>query len=263
MFREPTWFASVDYTSFDVIHLHLFALRQVGTAVPVMSTVGYPLTELYRYRECWGEHRLRRAEALERTWARQMHVHIPWLNQVDPSIMSAYSPTAREFLVSHGADPMTTRIIGTAAPMRSAPRRGSSGKALLFVGRDFRRKGGQMVLAAFRELRDEGQDVTLTVVTSAADAPRNRDLDVAWVLDPDRDELLHDVYPRHDVLVAPTASDCGAPYSVLEALQSGLAVVLSDLPWLDDRLRPPAVTRVARDPYAIAEALRSWSLAAR
>lgn len=41
-----------------------------------------------------------------------------------------------------------------------------------------------------------------------------------------REELLHDYLPHIDVLVSPTSSDCGAPYAILEALQSGACVVL-------------------------------------
>ncbi len=49
--------------------------------------------------------------------------------------------------------------------------------------------------------------------------------------------------PHIDVLVSPTSSDCGAPYAILEALQSGACVVLSKNAWLDDRLVEPAVRR--------------------
>ena len=68
-----------------------------------------------------------------------------------------------------------------------------------------------------------------------------------------------DVVTRHlpeiDVLVAPTRADCGVPYAVLEALRAGIPVVIADLPWLDERLCPPAVRRVPPQPDAVATAL--------
>jgi hypothetical protein len=78
---------------------------------------------------------------------------------------------------------------------------------------------------------------------------------VTWILDADRRTLLEEIYPVHDVLVSPTSSDCGAPYAVLEALQAGMAIVLPPLPWLDERLRPPAVTFASRSSTEIARAL--------
>lgn len=254
MFREPTWFVKIRPGTFDVIHQHLFAVRQVGQRVPVMSSAGYPLTVLYAQRERWGGLHLAVAEWLEKAWARLVRVHIPWLHQVTPSIMSVYSAASENYLLEKGVRTGSTRIISTGLPELSVGKQSPPGKALLFIGRDFDMKGGPLVLAAFRLLLRSHPDATLTIVGSPP--PAEQDLPaVRWLHGVDRDVLLAQVYPACDVLVAPTRSDCGAPYAVLEALQAGLAVLLSDLPWLDPRLAEPAVTRVPLDPHGICSAL--------
>jgi hypothetical protein len=57
MFAEPLWFATVDPAAFDVVHLHLFSLRQVDSAVPVVSSAGYPLNVLYHEGRGWSASR--------------------------------------------------------------------------------------------------------------------------------------------------------------------------------------------------------------
>lgn len=255
MFREPTWFVEIEEDAFDVVHQHLFAVAQVRNRVPVVSSAGYPLTVLYTYREGWQPWRLALAERLELWWSRLLRVHNPWLHQVRPSVMSVYSSAAERYLWAHGADVHATRVISTALPPRQVGRRNSTGNALLFVGRDFKAKGGGLAVELFRRLTAMGHAVTLTVVTDEPPPIDSRDADVTWLTDLDRSELISELLPRCDVLVAPTFSDCGAPYAVLEALQSGLAVLLSNLVWLDPRLTGPAVRIVDRDLDEMATAL--------
>lgn len=247
MFREPTWFVEIEVGAFDVVHQHLFAVAQVRNRVPVVSSAGYPLTVLYKHREGWPKWRLSLAERLELLWSRRFKVHTPWLHQVRPSLMSVYSLAAERYLWSHGADRHTTRLISTGLPARRVDKRRSPGNALLFVGRDFQRKGGPLAVQIFRQLKSAGHSVSLTVVTDQPPPVEFRDTEVEWLVNLDRQVLLGEVFPRSDVLLAPTTSDCGAPYAVLEALQAGLAVLLSNLVWLDPRLTGPAVRLVDRN----------------
>src|SRR5579872_1092869 len=62
LFREQTRFITAEPDSFDLIHNHIFALRQIGTRVPTVSSAGYPLSELYRSREGWTPTRAARAD---------------------------------------------------------------------------------------------------------------------------------------------------------------------------------------------------------
>ena len=258
MFREPVWFVTVDASAYDLIHAHLFPLGQIGPQrLPIMSTYGLPLGELYQSRDGWGARHARLAERCESAWAKLLRVHVPWLHQVTPSIMAGYSKAARDFLVHQGADPETVRLISTGLPAEPLPPPSRDGRSLLFVGRDFHRKGGDRAVAAFRALRAENADVHLTVVTTATAVPAGLEPEIRLILDPTRDEVIQDIMPGHDILLAPTRLDCGAPYAVLEALRSGMPVILATSPWLDQRLSTPAVTPTDGSPAQVAASVRA------
>jgi glycosyltransferase involved in cell wall biosynthesis len=245
MFREPWWFVSIKPGAFDLVHQHLFAVRQIGTRVPVVSTAGYPLSVRYQDAEHWSQWRVRRAVVLEKTLSRFLRLHNPWLIGRPGNVLSGYSLKFWAFLVGHGATPASTRVIGTGLQDLHLPPKQTNGTTLAFIGRDFDRKGGTEVLRAFRILKGRHPALRLIMVTTIENIAAHSIVGdgITVLADLPREELLHDYLPHIDVLVSPTSSDCGAPYAILEALQSGACVVLSKNAWLDDRLVEPAVRR--------------------
>ena len=255
MYREPVWWVHITPGHYDVVHLHLFAVRQTGARTPVVSSAGFPLPELYRSREGWSRLRCAVATRLETTYARLVDSHVPWLrSQSDSARMTVYSEEFRQVLLASGQDPAKVSVASTFLEDTEVRPRRADGKTLAFIGRDFLRKGGLTATRAFSHLRETDPSWRMVVVTSTADArqvPRVPGLEVRT--DQDRagvEELLAET----DVLLAPSNADCGVPYSVLEALRAGVPVVLSDIPWLDSRLEAPGVRRVRRDPNDVAAA---------
>ena len=245
MFREPCWFVSTTPGAFDLVHQHLFAVAQIGVHLPVFSSAGYPLDVRYLDHDGWSPTRTRVAISLERGLNRVGRVHNPWLNHVQPAISSGYTEEFRRQLVRRGVPESQSLVLSTYLAAGSPPRTISDGRTLAFVGRDFERKGGPTALAAFAVLHRADPRLRLHVVTSAADGQ---------AIEETTGVLVHGELPHHevlsllartDVLLAPTGSDCGAPYGVLEALRAGCSVVLALNRWLDERLQPPVVIRVA------------------
>lgn len=257
MYREPSWFVSAAESNFDLIHQHLFPVRQIGSRLPVVSSAGYPLSVLYGARERWPPWRLAVATRLEGLWCSAIGVHNPWLRGHQASVMTAYTTAALHFIHAHGHPTHLTRRISTGLPVpasgRPSTRSDGSPLRLLFLGRDFVLKGGPTALEAFEQLRGRHR-VTLTVVSAQAPPP-GLPPDVMWLGEVPHHLVLTQVLPQADVLVAPTRSDCGAPYAVLEALHRGIPVVLSTSQWLDDRLLPPAVARVDGSAAAVVSAV--------
>jgi glycosyltransferase involved in cell wall biosynthesis len=91
---------------------------------------------------------------------------------------------------------------------------------LLFVGGDFARKGGEVLLQCFRGGLDERCE--LHVVTQSAVAPA-RNLYVYPNVTPNSDTLLR-LYADADLFIFPTLADC-APLAVPEAMAAALPVV--------------------------------------
>ncbi len=254
MFREPTWYISIRPGVFDLLHQHLFAIRQIGLKIPVVSSAGYPLDVLYRARERWSRPRLRIARSLEALYCRLADIHNPWLRPTTDGIMTVYSEHFRSELVRAGISPTQIRLASTALPDMGLEPRTDHALTLGFVGRDFVSKGGDLALAAFRILRSDHPSLRMLLVTSHESARRHQLAGdgIEVILDPSRTELTSGFLPRIAALLAPTRADCGAPYALLEALQLGIPIITTDLPWLDDRLIPPAVTRAGLTSASIA-----------
>lgn len=257
MFREPTWYVTIDPSAFDAVHQHLFAVRQIGSHVPVVSSAGYPLPILYGAREKWSSRRLGLATALERAYARVMNVHNPWLRCAPGNLMTVYSERFRGYLISMGARPEQVSVCSNAVADVECPPRRSDGLTLGFIGRDFDLKGGDIALGAFKQLRGRHPGLRLRIVTTSESAA-SHDLQgegIEVYTDVAHAGVLLEQLPEIDILLLPTRSDCGAPYSLLEALRGGTCAITSQHPWLDERLEPPGVTRVAADVDAVAGAL--------
>jgi glycosyltransferase involved in cell wall biosynthesis len=257
MYREPIWYVTIEPGAFDVVHQHVFAVRQVGHRVPVVSSAGYPLPVLYANRDHWSRRRLQVATALARGSDRMLDVHDPWIRGAQGNVMTVYTEHFRDYLVASGADARDIEVCSTALADVDIPPRRSDGATIGFVGRDFVLKGGPEAVAAFGQLRRERPELRMRLITSRSavvSAAVGDGMDV--VTEATSVEVVRDHLPEIDVLVLPTRSDCGAPYAVLEALRAGIPVVTSTSPWLDERLVPPAVVRGdGRDPSALAAAI--------
>jgi glycosyltransferase involved in cell wall biosynthesis len=105
------------------------------------------------------------------------------------------------------------------------PRVGARGEGhrprVLFVGGDFRRKGGDLLVEVFRR-RFAGR-AELHLVTAAAPPSLPADVFVHLDLQPNQQGLTK-LFAQADVFVLPTRGDL-SPFVVLEAMASGLPVV--------------------------------------
>jgi glycosyltransferase involved in cell wall biosynthesis len=97
---------------------------------------------------------------------------------------------------------------------------------LLFVGGDFRRKGGDALLVAFR--RELQTHCELDIVTrESVDTQGMTSVRVHHGLGPNSPGLM-ELYARADVFVFPTLGD-SLPIAIMEAMASGLPVVATSV----------------------------------
>jgi glycosyltransferase involved in cell wall biosynthesis len=123
---------------------------------------------------------------------------------------------------------------------------------ILFVGGDFPRKGGDVLLRAF-QTRLRGRAV-LELVTSG-DVPAQEGVRVHRGVQANSPELRA-LYSECDVFTLPTRADC-LPLVCLEALASGLPVVATPVGGIPDLVRQDQTGRLVPvgDADALADAL--------
>lgn len=145
------------------------------------------------------------------------------------------SPWAAASAVSdYGLEPSKVKVIPFGANLDEVPSRAecllprpSPPFRLLFIGRDWARKGGPIALGALRELRSRGLDVTLTVV-GATPSPEEG-LEVVPLLDKKREEdraRLRHLFLSSHLFVLPTRADCFSMVGC-EAAAHGLPVLMT------------------------------------
>jgi hypothetical protein len=257
MFREPYWFISIAEGKYDLVHSHLFSVRQVGRKVPVVTSAGYPLSVLYRDRDGWGRWRIRLALSLESLFSYVLRVDVPWLRTNSRSVMTVWSEHYLRWLIQRKIDVSRVVVARTALPDLRIPGKSSDGRTVGYIGRDFNRKGGLVACQVLSQLRAVDPSWHMILVTSAnATCPRDQE-GIEYYFDVPRSEILKELLPRIDILLLITNSDCGAPFGVLEALQAATLVMISDYPWLDEHLIEPAVARVTTDVAAATERILS------
>ncbi|MDG6909606.1 MAG: glycosyltransferase family 4 protein [Nitrososphaerota archaeon] len=136
---------------------------------------------------------------------------------------------ARKGFEEDGVDPGRVAVIPPPFETVSAslPHGGCN---VLFLGRDFLRKGGDVVLRAFGSIRDPGCRLTYV---GRADGRALREIGgdrrVSYLERPSKRILEEEVWPYVDVLALPTRADAFA-MTVAEAMSRGIPVVTSSIP---------------------------------
>jgi glycosyltransferase involved in cell wall biosynthesis len=145
---------------------------------------------------------------------------------------------ARSAVKDYGVNPEKIHVIPFGANMDSIPARedlrvgSTDGKCrLLFVSRDWKRKGGPIAYEALLALRQRGIDAELTVVGCDPEIPlADPALRVIPFLDkniPEQKKILADLYFDSDIFLLPTRAECSA-IVFCEASAYGLPTVSTD-----------------------------------
>jgi glycosyltransferase involved in cell wall biosynthesis len=126
---------------------------------------------------------------------------------------------------------------------------------LLFVGGDFERKGGHVLLEAFH--RGLAEQCTLDIVTKDETVCSEGSVRVHRGLTPNS-PLLRQLFADADLFVFPTLGDC-TPVVVIEAMAAGLPVLATNVGALAEEVEDGVTGLLVppNDPGALLEAIRS------
>lgn len=123
------------------------------------------------------------------------------------------------------ASKVLTAVNAVTIPDRQASHSHEGLPRIVFVGNDWKRKGGEDLLAIHQ--RHFADTAELHIVSSAS-RPRGHLTNVIWHGRVDRHVLTTELLPTMDLFVLPTRMDM-APWVVLEAAAAGLPVIATRL----------------------------------
>ncbi len=141
------------------------------------------------------------------------------------------------------------------------PSRGPyDGRTLLFVGRDWRRKNGPLVLDAFRLARERRPELRLVIIGPPDVGQREPGVEWVGALDGDRREELVARYREASLYLCPSRFE---PFGVafLEAMSAGCPVVALDRGAAREIIEDGVTGSLLRDdePAALAEVILRWT----
>jgi glycosyltransferase involved in cell wall biosynthesis len=180
---------------------------------------------------------------------------------VADSVRRRGGPAGKVLLFPNAIDTARFAPRGAAARLgaRAALGLPRDARVLLHFGWDWRTKGGDLFLGAVERLVLDGAAplVALTVGSGAEAHALAERLGIAGVVRVERPtDRVGDLYAAADVLVASSRAE-GMPYSVAEAVASGLAVVATDIPGHAALAAAPSVRLAPPAPDALAAAVRA------
>jgi glycosyltransferase involved in cell wall biosynthesis len=185
-------------------------------------------------------------KALNRRAFKRARRLVTWNQIAKDSLVGEYGVEADKVVViPPGIDLQKWRSNRSSEPGRPV--------RLLFVGGDFRRKGGETLLKAFRT--SLAGDCELDIVTREnVDASGLAGVRVHHGLGPNSPELM-DLYARADIFTFPTLADM-LPLAIMEAMASGLPVITTAVGALNELVEDGAAGFVVPpgDAEALAEA---------
>jgi glycosyltransferase involved in cell wall biosynthesis len=207
-------------TMFHTQSIGLFAKRATRGGRYVLSVDATP-----KQLDAWGTwYRHRRSpwpiERAKLAWYRSVMRGasglVTWSEWAKGSLVEDYGVSGESVLVAHPGAPDELFQIARR-PCDSDPSR------ILFVGGDFTRKGGDLLLRAFRSLRSPAELVLMT----EADVSPEEGVQIVRGVGPGTPEFLR-CFAEADIFCLPTLGDC-TPVAIGEAMASGLPVITTDV----------------------------------
>lgn len=214
----------------DLVHVHSHPTRiHAKRRVPVVMSAGSSHYINVRDYEKWSERKIRRRYSLARAIYRPLGIHDELLNAEGVARIYTFSNWAREIYIQHGIARGKVDVIYPGFDVPALPERRAERETInfLFIGREFARKGGPLVVEAFERLKQQNENVSLTVVTGDTNQVERADgINVLPFMD--RANLYENVYPAADVFVMPTEAE-GWGFTNAEAMSFALPVISSNI----------------------------------
>lgn len=219
----------------DLVHIYGFSasvrLPVSRQHVPVVLGNGTCSVADLRYYLGWEEQRIKRARLVKRWYLRATRTHDSSLHPERAAHIVTWSNFSKQMHLDEGyvrPEQISTLYPGLPTQPEMAARKiAGDSVTFLFVGRDFERKNGALVLNAFRKVHATRPATRLLLVTHPTDGSAIVEPGVEHHRFVPHDELMRRIFPQADVLLLPSKAE-GFGLVIVEAMSMGLAAIAVD-----------------------------------
>jgi len=153
------------------------------------------------------------------------------LNSEKCKAVIVWSNWARKGYIDDGVDHGKVNVIPPAFTT-SRKKIKHDATNLLFIGRDYHRKGGDVALKVFENLEKSHNNIHLTFVGRIEDRETlekvKRDENISYFDHVSSNDLHKKIFPMSDVFILPTIAEAYG-MSIIEAMSNGIPVIASNI----------------------------------
>lgn len=212
---------------FDLIHSHSHAIKITGIKSPVILSDSSANSVFLKDYLGWNNLRIKLGYFIKRKVIRWLDIYDQELNLKDAKLL-VWSKFAKKIHSSLGNDSRKITVIPPGIPNPKTAIDKKKGFNILFVGIWFERKGGRLLVEAYRQLKKAYPQVTLTLI---GQIPKDLNLpkDVMHKNHLPRKIVMNKLLPAANVLVLVPPEVEGFGLVVLEASSVGIPSIVTSI----------------------------------
>lgn len=223
---------------FDLVHAHVYSVKISNQHLPVILSDSSSNTLFLKDYLGWSERRIKTQLAFKKALYKKTNVIDPDVTPESAANLIVWSQFAKKLHTDFGADEDTITVIPpglpsqtgfpsqTGLPSQKLHRKKNEVVNILFIGTWFERKGGEILLKAYRKLKEKELKVKLTLVGKINnDLENEKDIECFAYIS--RQQLLAEFFTAADILVLVPPKVEGYGLVVAEAMSFGIPSVVS------------------------------------
>jgi len=215
---------------FDLVHAHCYSVQITGKKLPVVlsdSSSNYLFLRDYLN---WPEWRIRIGYFLRRKIFGLLGLMDADTNVEKAKRLIVFSKFSSKVHIKLGARAQKIELIPPGLLLPKMREKKNDGRIkILFVGIWFERKGGHLLLQAYKKLSKKFANLELTVIGPMPKKYKIEGLNINHKDYVPRERLLREYFPNTDILVLVPPKAEGFGFVVLEAASFGIPTIVSDV----------------------------------